>query len=78
MNLPTGHVVVGHLSPALPAVAAGFIANAIGLSETFELLSAGVVVVALTVAAGGLRIEDPAGRPSRALRQERVTIATSC
>jgi MFS family permease len=52
--------VVGYLSLALPAVAAGFIANAIGLSETFELLSAGVVVVALTVAAGGLRIEDPA------------------
>ena len=50
--------VVGYLSLALPAVAAGFIANAIGLSETFELLSAGVVLVALTVAAGGLRIQD--------------------
>jgi MFS family permease len=53
--------IVGYLSLALPAVAAGFIANAIGLSDTFELLSAGVVVVALTVAAGGLRIEDAGG-----------------
>ncbi|HTU98576.1 MAG TPA: MFS transporter [Solirubrobacteraceae bacterium] len=50
--------VVGYLSLALPAVAAGFIANAIGLSETFELLSAGVVVVALVVAAGGRRIQE--------------------
>jgi MFS family permease len=49
--------IVGYLSLALPAIAAGFIANAIGLSETFELLSAGVVVVALTVAAGGRRID---------------------
>jgi MFS family permease len=50
--------VVGYLSLALPAVAAGFIANAIGLSETFELMGAGVVVVALAVAAGGLRIDQ--------------------
>ena len=49
--------IVGYLSLALPAIAAGFIANAIGLSETFELLSAGVVVVALSVAAGGRRID---------------------
>jgi MFS family permease len=49
--------VVGYLSLALPAVAAGFIANAVGLSETFELMSAGVIVVALTVAAGGRRID---------------------
>jgi MFS family permease len=49
--------IVGYLSLALPAIAAGFIANAVGLSETFELLSAGVVVVALSVAAGGRRID---------------------
>jgi MFS family permease len=55
--------VVGYLSLALPAVAAGFIANAIGLSETFELLSAGVVVVALTVAAGGRRIDETPPAP---------------
>ena len=52
--------VVGYLSLALPAVAAGIVASAVGLSETFELFSAGVVVVALLVAAGGRRITDPA------------------
>ncbi len=52
--------VVGYLSLALPAVAAGIIASAVGLSETFELFSAGVVVLALTVAAGGLRIAKTA------------------
>jgi hypothetical protein len=44
----------------LPAVAAGIIATAVGLSETFELFSAGVVVMALLVAAGGRRIEEAA------------------
>ena len=51
--------VVGYLSLALPAVAAGIVAGAVGLAETFELFSAGVVVIALLVAAGGRRIEDP-------------------
>jgi MFS family permease len=50
--------VVGYLSLALPAVAAGVTASAIGLSETFEVFSAGVVIIALLVAAGGRRIED--------------------
>ena len=49
--------VVGYLSLALPAVAAGIIASAVGLSETFELFSAGVVVIALVVALGGRRID---------------------
>ena len=52
--------VVGYLSLALPAVAAGIVAGAVGVSETFELFSAGVVVLALLVAAGGRRITDPA------------------
>jgi MFS family permease len=52
--------VVGYLSLALPAVAAGIVASAVGVSETFELFSAGVVVIALVVAAGGRRIPDPA------------------
>ena len=52
--------VVGYLSLALPAVAAGIIATAVGLSETFELFSAGVVVIALLVAAGGRRIQEAA------------------
>ncbi len=61
--------VVGYLSLALPAVAAGVTAGAVGLSATFELFSAGVVVLALMVAAGGLRIEGagpatPAGARS--------------
>jgi MFS family permease len=51
--------VVGYLSLALPAVAAGIVAGAVGLSETFELFSAGVVVIALVVAGGGRRIQDP-------------------
>ncbi len=51
--------VVGYLSLALPSVAAGIVAGAVGLAETFELFSAGVVVIALLVAAGGRRIEDP-------------------
>jgi MFS family permease len=51
--------VVGYLSLALPAVAAGIVAGAVGLPETFELFSAGVVVIALVVAGGGRRIQDP-------------------
>jgi hypothetical protein len=51
--------VVGYLSLALPAVAAGVTSSAIGLSETFELFSAGVVIIALMVAAGGRRIPNP-------------------
>ncbi len=48
--------VVGYLSLALPAVAAGITAGAIGLSETFEIFSGAVVVIALLVAVGGRRI----------------------
>jgi MFS family permease len=51
--------VVGYLALALPAVAAGLIASAIGLAATFELFSAGVVVIALLVAVRGRRIEAP-------------------
>lgn len=50
--------VVGYLSLALPAVAAGVTASAIGVSETFELFGAGAVIIALLVAVGGRRIED--------------------
>ncbi|MGH2892254.1 MAG: MFS transporter [Solirubrobacteraceae bacterium] len=56
--------VVGYLSLALPAVAAGVTASAVGLSETFELFSAAVVVLALMVAVGGLRIESAGARMS--------------
>jgi MFS family permease len=52
--------VVGYLSLALPAVAAGVTASAVGVSETFEVFSAGVVAIALLVAVGGRRIEDAA------------------
>ena len=50
--------IVGYLSLSLPAVAAGLAASALGLSETFELFSAAVVLLALAVAAGGLRIGE--------------------
>ena len=50
--------VVGYLSLALPAVAAGVTAGAIGLSETFELFGTGAVIIALLVAVGGRRIPD--------------------
>ncbi len=50
--------VVGYLSLALPAVAAGIVAGTVGLSGTFEIFSAAVVVIALLVAAGGRRIQD--------------------
>jgi MFS family permease len=52
--------VVGYLSLALPAVAAGIVASAVGLSETFELFGSAAVIIALLVAAGGQRIPDPA------------------
>ena len=52
--------VVGYLSLALPAVAAGVTASAIGLSETFELFGTGAVIIALLVAVGGRRIQDQA------------------
>jgi MFS family permease len=52
--------VVGYLSLALPAVAAGIVASAVGLSETFELFGSAAVIVALLVAGGGRRIPDPA------------------
>lgn len=57
--------VVGYLSLSLPAVAAGLAASALGLSETFELFSGLVVLVAIAVAFGGLRIEEvPVGAPA--------------
>lgn len=52
--------VVGYLSLALPAVAAGVTASIIGLTETFELFGAGAVIIALVVAVGGRRIQDQA------------------
>lgn len=50
--------VVGYLSLSLPAIAAGLAASALGLSETFELFSTCVMLLAVVVAAGGLRIEE--------------------
>lgn len=61
--------VVGYVSLALPAVAAGLVANAVGLSETFELFGAGAVIIALLVATGGRRIQDPKPRVSEASRR---------
>jgi MFS family permease len=50
--------VVGYLSLALPAVAAGLTVSALGLSETFELFGAAVAVLALALAIGGLQIDE--------------------
>ncbi|MGA2454841.1 MAG: MFS transporter [Solirubrobacteraceae bacterium] len=49
--------VVAYLAISLPAVAAGLAAPGLGLVDTFQVFSLGVVVLALLVAAGGLRIE---------------------
>lgn len=53
--------VVGYLAISVPAVAAGFAAPRLGLTDTFQVFAAVVVVLALAVAAGGLRIERPRG-----------------
>jgi hypothetical protein len=50
--------VVAYLSISIPAIAAGLVAASAGLTETFELFSAMAVVLALMVAAGGLRIRE--------------------
>ncbi|HYB22618.1 MAG TPA: MFS transporter [Solirubrobacteraceae bacterium] len=51
--------VVAYLAISLPAVAAGFAAPRFGLIDTFQAFSAIVVVLALAVAVGGLRIRPP-------------------
>jgi MFS family permease len=51
--------VVAYLALSLPAIAAGFAAPTLGLGDTFQLFAAAVIVLALAVAAGGLRIEAP-------------------
>lgn len=48
--------VVAYLSISLPAIAAGLAEPTLGLAQTFEIFSAGAVLVALVVTAGGLRI----------------------
>jgi MFS family permease len=49
--------VVAYLAISVPAVAAGLAAPSLGLVNTFQVFSVGVVALALLVAAGGLRIE---------------------
>jgi MFS family permease len=51
--------LVAYLAISVPAMAAGFAAPHLGLSDTFRLFAIGVAVIALAVAAGGLRIETP-------------------
>jgi MFS family permease len=59
--------VVAYLAISVPAIAAGFAAPHLGLSETFRVFSVCVVVLALAVAVGGLRIErQPAYAPASA------------
>ncbi|HTU79511.1 MAG TPA: MFS transporter [Solirubrobacteraceae bacterium] len=50
--------VVAYLSLSLPAIAAGFATASLGLSETFEIFSAAVAVLACAVALGGLHISE--------------------
>ncbi len=57
--------VVAYLAISVPAIAAGFAAPHLGLTDTFQVFAVAVVVVALAVAAGGLRIESP--QPPRAV-----------
>jgi len=44
--------VVAYLSLSLPAVLAGLLTPTLGIESTFRIFSAGVIVVALAVAAG--------------------------
>ena len=65
--IPDGHrgevmsafYVVAYVAISVPAIAAGFASPHLGLTETFQVFSVVVVVLALAVAAGGLRIESP-------------------
>jgi MFS family permease len=54
--------VVAYLAISVPAIAAGFAAPHLGLADTFEVFAAVVAVIALAVAAGGLRIDSPSAR----------------
>jgi MFS family permease len=54
--------VVAYLAISLPAIAAGFAAPSLGLSDTFRVFAVAVVALALAVAVGGLRIEAPPAR----------------
>jgi MFS family permease len=58
--------VVAYLAISVPAIAAGFAAPHLGLTDTFEVLAFVVVVLALAVAAGGLRIDSPRLHPEKA------------
>jgi MFS family permease len=49
--------VVAYLAISVPAIAAGFAAPRLGLTDTFQVFAVIVVVIALVVAAGGLRME---------------------
>jgi MFS family permease len=51
--------VVAYLAISVPTIAAGFAVPHLGLSDTFSVFAIGVVVIALAVAVGGLRIESP-------------------
>ena len=51
--------VVAYIAISVPAVAAGFAAPHLGLTETFQMFAGAVVLLALAVAVGGLRIEPP-------------------
>jgi MFS family permease len=54
--------VVGYLSLALPAIAAGLTASALGLSATFELFGAAAALLALALAISALRIDQSTPR----------------
>lgn len=78
-SIPDGHrgevmsafYVVAYLSLSLPAIAAGFAATSLGLSETFEVFSGAVAALALGLALGGTRIREDLGANLRlALRTE--------
>lgn len=51
--------VVAYMAISVPAVAAGFAAPHFGLTGTFQVFAVVVAVLALAVAAGGLRIGEP-------------------
>jgi MFS family permease len=51
--------VVAYVAISVPAVAAGFAAPHLGLIDTFQVFAGAVIVLALAVALGGLRIKPP-------------------
>jgi MFS family permease len=51
--------VVAYVAISVPAVAAGFAAPYLGLTDTFQIFAGVVVMLAVAVAVGGLRIEPP-------------------